>query len=76
MLFNTTILDKIVAKKKTPPYGKIIPPAPVTMLKHEIVFLVTYQPPNIEGWGRGRNTGLQKALILLTQKGVLHNLLN
>ena len=35
----TTIWDKIVAKKVTP-YGKIIPYSPMTMLKHEIVFLV------------------------------------
>ena len=39
----TTILDKIVAEKLTP-YGKIIPRAPVTMLKHKIVLLVTYRP--------------------------------
>ena len=30
----------------------------------------------MEGWGWGRNTGLQKALILLTQIGVFHNFLN
>ena len=68
-LGRNTIFDKIVAKKWTP-YGKIIPRAPVTTLKHEIVLLVTYQPPTLKGGG------LQKALILLTQIGAFYNLLN
>ena len=43
------------------------------MLKHEIVLLVTHlSTPNIEE-GQGRNTGLQKALILLTQIVAFHN---
>ena len=49
---QTTILDKIVAKKLTP-YGKIIPRAPMTMLKHEIVLLVTYRPPTLKGGDGG-----------------------
>ena len=30
---------------------KIIPRAPVTMLKHEIVLLVNYKPPTLKGGG-------------------------
>ena len=44
----TTIFDKIVAKKLTP-YSKIIPAPPLTILKHKIVLLVTYQPPTLKG---------------------------
>ena len=39
--------------KKSIPYGKIIPRAPVTMLKHEIMLLVTYQSPTLKGGGGG-----------------------
>ena len=42
------ILDKIVAKKLTP-YGKIIPRAPVAMLKREIVLPISYRPPTLKG---------------------------
>ena len=76
-MIDATVLDKIVTKKLTP-YRKVIPhaPPPPTMLTHEIVLLVTYNNPNIEEWVAGRNTNLQKALILLTQKDAFHNLWN
>ena len=48
---------------------------PVAMLKLEIVFLIILHHPNIEWWGRGNDTGLQKALILLILlKGAFHSL--
>ena len=44
---------KLLPPKKLTPYGKIIPHSPVTMLKHEIVFLVTQHHPAVNGGGRG-----------------------
>ena len=72
-ILGTTILNKIVAKYLTP-YSKIIPHAPMTMLKHEFAPPRHLSTPNIEG--RGRFTDLEKVLILLTQIGAFHNLSN
>ena len=78
---STTILDKIVAKKtknknknKKPPFCKIIPEAPVAMLKHKHLAPSSPNNPIIEGRGWGRNIGLKKALTLLTLKGAFHDL--
>ena len=61
--------------KKVTLYDKIIPHSSVTMLKHKIVLLVTWKSPILKV-GAGKNTGLQKALFLLTKTGAFCNLSN
>ena len=47
-------------------------------MKHETAFLVAYHKHHIDRWVRpaGRDSGLQNYFMLLTQKGVFHNLTN